>query len=490
MAPIDSPGRCTICGFDAATERHALALPLGTLLGERFHIGRVLGKPGGYGITYLAFDVVLESTAAIKEFLPAQIAGRDTGEVSVSAHTHDDDEIFRAGLEEFIREARILVKFSHPNIARVRDFFTANGTGYLVMDYYRGESLVEFLITHKKVLAPARALELMLPILDGLATVHEQGYLHRDIKPSNIYLTEAGVPILLDFGAARQAFGEGTQSLSVIISRGFAPYEQHLRRSHQGPWTDIYAFAATLYYTLTAVRPPDGLERKTEDTLQDAMSINASITPALNAALAHALAVEPDERPQSVAQFRAELDAAIEAGAAPLSSVRRPGIIASKSRVPLIAALTAATIAVLGLYFLLGGWTSIGPEESKPPTAVNAPVSAPKPNRPDIAPRFGRGPRNEGAIAQDIEENAPMPVPAGRPPSAEQQGELSRRPSPPPPPSFAIDACASLGIGDACSFTAPQGVLSGQCFAVVGVVACIPGGPGAPRDRPMRPPPH
>ena len=221
---------CPQCGYDASASRSPLLLPALTRLNQRYLIGRTLGKPGGFGVTYLALDLTLQVKVAIKEYCPRDLVGRDTSRRTLAPHSQEDGELFQVGLQAFLDEARTLAKFDHANVVRVRDFFEANGTAYLVMDYYEGESLLEYLERHGGKLPWRAALELMLPVLDGLREVHRRGFLHRDVKPHNIYLTTQGRPILLDFGAARQAMGERSRSLSVILTEGYAPFEQYTRR--------------------------------------------------------------------------------------------------------------------------------------------------------------------------------------------------------------------------------------------------------------------
>ncbi len=232
---------CPHCGYDEAAPRGALLLPHRSLLNTQFAVGRVLGKPGGFGITYLGWDLNLQTRVAIKEYLPRDLAGRATDRATVAPHTQDEGEQFRYGLEQFLREARTLAQIDHPNIVRVRHFFEANGTAYLVMDYYQGLSLAEHLERQGGRLPEEQAKQLLLPILDGLRAVHAKGFLHRDIKPQNIYLArlDAGGtrPILLDFGAARQAMGERSRSLSVVVSAGYAPFEQYHRKGNRSPCT-------------------------------------------------------------------------------------------------------------------------------------------------------------------------------------------------------------------------------------------------------------
>ncbi|MFZ1576245.1 MAG: serine/threonine-protein kinase [Chromatiaceae bacterium] len=261
---------CHHCGYDEKAERGPLILPHRARLHGQFVVGRVLGKPGGFGITYLGWDLNLQNRVAIKEFLPRDLAGRSGDRATVAVHAQDDDELFRFGLEQFLLEALTLAQLDHPNIVRVRHFFEANGTAYLVMDYYQGLSLAEYLDQRGGRLPEDQAKLLIVPTLDGLRAVHAKGFLHRDLKPQNLYLAHlesGGVrPILLDFGAARHAMGERSRSLSAIITPGYAPFEQYHRNGVQGPWTDIYSAAAVLYRMVTGETPPEATERRDRDT--------------------------------------------------------------------------------------------------------------------------------------------------------------------------------------------------------------------------------
>ena len=295
---------CPFCGYDEAERRTPLVLPYRTVLNGQFIVGKVLGKPGGFGITYLGWDINLATPVAVKEYLPRDYAGRDSDHASVMAHSREDASLFRFGLEQFLQEARTLARFDHPNVVRTRSFFEQNGTAYLVMDYLQGVNLSEYLNAKGGRLTEQQAGDIMLPILDGLQEVHAKGFLHRDIKPQNIYVTSNGRPILLDFGAARQAMGERSRSLSVVLTPGFSPYEQYHRRGEQGPWTDIYALAATYYYLLTGHAPPDAPERVATDELIPLNNLVPGISPGLNAAIMQALSLEAAERPQDVFIFR------------------------------------------------------------------------------------------------------------------------------------------------------------------------------------------
>lgn len=202
--------QCEHCEYDESLKRSAIVLPHLTHLNhDHYIVGRLLGKPGGFGLTYLGWDLRLNKRVAIKEYLPRTLSSRDPDRCTVNSHSHDDAKSFEYGLKRFLEEARTLAQIDHPNVVRVRDYFEENGTAYLVMDYYEGVTLAEYLDRSKSHILPwKQALDVIMPILDGLRDVHEKGFLHRDIKPHNIYLTSKNKPILLDFGAARQAMGK------------------------------------------------------------------------------------------------------------------------------------------------------------------------------------------------------------------------------------------------------------------------------------------
>lgn len=217
------------------------ALPSGYPLGD-FRIESELGR-GSFGITYRAVDTELHWVAAIKEFFPVGLLvreGRDVLIVRSAAH----QEAFHQGLQRFKEEARNLAKFRHPNVVGVQRYLEANGSAYLVMDYRPGRNLTRHLRKHRGMLDQAELLQVFLPLLGGLREVHRHQLLHRDIKPDNIYLADDAGPMLIDFGAARQAVEDQSGSMTAIRTPGFAPPEQYVRRSHQGAWTDLYAIGA------------------------------------------------------------------------------------------------------------------------------------------------------------------------------------------------------------------------------------------------------
>ena len=296
---------------DDPSGRSPLALDQDTLLNDQFRIGRVLGI-GGFGVTYLAFDEVLEMVVAVKEFLPNDIAVRKSDGNTVQPLSSEtgggSGQDFEFGLERFLQEARTLAKFeAHENIVRVRTFFEENGTGYLVMNFYEGRTLAQYLEARNGFLPEEETLLIMEQVADGLSAVHEEGILHRDIDPNNVYLADNGTVVLLDFGAARSAVGERTQSMSVVLKRGYAPHEQYHSHGDQGPWTDVYACAATLYRTLTGYKPPEAAARILNDDLAAPNELVPSLSDATNDAVLEGLAIRPDDRPQSIEDFSALL---------------------------------------------------------------------------------------------------------------------------------------------------------------------------------------
>ncbi len=294
---------CPSCGYDESVPRGVLVLPHRTVLNKQYLIGSILGKLGGFGITYLAWDMHLETPVAIKEYLPRELAGRDSNHLTITAHSRDDQALFLIGLELFLKEARTLAKFDHENIVRVRNVLEENGTAYLVMNFYEGTTLAAHL-EHKGGRLPENvAISIMLPLLDGLREVHAKGFLHRDIKPQNVYLTKSGIPILLDFGSARMVMGERTRSMTVLMTPGYAPFEQYHRKGQQGPWTDIYACGATLYHMITGVVPKEATERAEQDTLQSPAKLVPSLSPAVSNIVMQAMAMNREARPSTVTEF-------------------------------------------------------------------------------------------------------------------------------------------------------------------------------------------
>jgi serine/threonine protein kinase len=282
--------------------RYANALPPGTEL-DGYRLVDVLGT-GGFGITYLAEEAAIGRRVAIKEYLPSDLATRRRDGATVTPLDAARAESFAYGLERFRDEARTLVAFEHPNIVPVYKYFEANGTAYYAMRYVEGEAL-DRLLGRVGTLGQDDLLTILHPLLDGLEEVHAAGFLHRDIKPSNIFIRRNRQPVLIDFGAARLALGGHSQSLTAILSPGFAPFEQYHARGNQGPWTDIYALCATMYRCITARTPPEAtlridaaVQRKPDPIVPAAVAGRAWYDPPLLQAIDAGLSVHEGERPR------------------------------------------------------------------------------------------------------------------------------------------------------------------------------------------------
>lgn len=300
---------CPFCGWiDGTPPELPQFLPPGTILNGRYLLGKVLGY-GGFGITYLAWDLILNSKLAVKEYLPQSVATRVLGSQTVSAFsTSDASDNFSYGLAKFLDEARALAQFmDHPGVVGVRDFFQANGTAYLVMQYMEGMTLKDYLHEKGNIIPVDMALSIMMPAMDALREVHKKSILHRDISPDNIYIMANGQVKLLDFGAARYAIGEHSKSLSIILKAGYAPEEQYRSRGEQGPWTDVYAVAATIYRAITGKIPPESLDRMFNDTLEPPSQLGVDISADVEAALLQALSVKAAARFQSIEAFQKAL---------------------------------------------------------------------------------------------------------------------------------------------------------------------------------------
>ena len=237
-------------------------LPSGFQL-DRYRIGRQLSL-GGFSIVYLAYDAE-ETPVAIKEYLPNSLALRSSG--VVPAVTEEHLPAFRHGMKCFFEEGRSLARLSHPNVVRVLNFFRANETVYMVMQYERGRTLQEHIRKARGAIRESFVRNVFSRLLNGLREVHTHKLLHLDIKPANIYLRQDGAPVLLDFGAARQALGNEGPYLKPMYTPGFAAPEQYEAPDQLGPWTDIYAVGASIYTTLGAAVPPAANARLARDEL-------------------------------------------------------------------------------------------------------------------------------------------------------------------------------------------------------------------------------
>ena len=299
---------CPFCGYIEGTPaKEAYHIKPGSLLHDRYTVGRAIGF-GGFGITYIAWDNKLMQKVAIKEYMPSEYATRVPGNLTVTIYDGERYTEFMTGLQKFLDEAQRLAKFQNvPGIVRILDCFSENLTAYIVMEYLDGMTLKQYLAEHGGKLPYEEAVEFILPVLAALQSVHKEGIIHRDISPDNIFITEDGEVKLLDFGAARYASTGYSKSLSVILKPGYAPAEQYLSHGEQGPWSDVYATAATLYRMITGVVPEEALERKEKDTLKPPSALGAKLPKNAEKAILNALNVRVENRTASAEEFEAQL---------------------------------------------------------------------------------------------------------------------------------------------------------------------------------------
>ncbi|MFI8616869.1 serine/threonine-protein kinase [Acidovorax sp. NPDC077693] len=281
----------------------ANCLAPGVQVGE-YRLLDVIGE-GGFGIVYRARDISLDRVVAIKEYMPATLAGRkSSNEIHVRSQHRG---AFDAGLRSFINEARLLAKFSHPALVHVYRFFEFNGTAYMVMRHYEGQTFREFLTAQQDRMNQRMLAAIVGPVLDVVEMLHAADCYHRDIAPDNVFLQNSGMPVLLDFGAARRIIGDMTQALTMVLKPGFAPIEQYVDDGAmpQGAWTDIYQIGAMLYLAITGKPPATSVARMINDPVA---ALSTTAYPGYSAQFLHgvdrALAVKPQDRPQTIAALK------------------------------------------------------------------------------------------------------------------------------------------------------------------------------------------
>lgn len=302
---------CTYCGFEISKyEEKPNCLRPFTVLQNKYMIGRVIGV-GGFGITYIGWDLNLQTYIAIKEYFPESIASRDTS-VSPDAvqviPNETKKEIYDKGLKRYVEEAQNLSKFYQlQGIVSVKDFFYENGTGYIVMEYINGINLKEYLNNMGGKLDENTVLALMKPVFESLYQMHNAGLVHRDISPDNIMVDQDGKIKLIDFGSARGQSAETDKTYTVILKHGYAPSEQYYAKGNQGPWTDIYSLCATMYKMLTGQIPPNSVERMENDEYVAPSAYGVQISPRTEAVLQRGLAVKVNDRYQNIGQLLNDL---------------------------------------------------------------------------------------------------------------------------------------------------------------------------------------
>lgn len=364
---------------------------------QEFEISAVIGQ-GGFGIVYLARDLSLQRSVAIKEYMPAHLAGR-APEGTVRPLTRSQAEVFELGRRSFINEARMLARFKHPGLLEVLRFWEQNGTAYMAMPYYDGATLTQYLKRHPGVATEAWLKRTLKPLVDALGHMHDEDCFHRDVAPDNILILKDGSAVLLDLGAARRVIANDVQAMTVMLKPGYAPIEQYSDdpRFRQGPWTDIYAMAAVFFFAITGKPPPASASR----VMRDSVSPLASVRPtgyseAFLRAIDQGLSLQPEDRPRSIAEFRELLYASPAAAMSATSPAaastapwpvgkqpEQPPIAASEDR-PAIPAPTApsrlpaviATLAGALALVAVGAWYGLQPREPVDPSPASMSATA------------------------------------------------------------------------------------------------------------------
>lgn len=295
---------CPKCGWNNAVNNNVShQLLAGSVLMGKYLVGRVLGE-GGFGITYIGWDLILDRKVAIKEFYPQGIVNRELTHHSTVVSCIGKEEFIEKEKEGFIKEAKTMAKLGNiPGIVTMHDVFAQNGTVYIVMDYVEGKTLKAYVKENGNRLSAKTAISLLEPIFGALQKIHEKGLIHRDISPDNIMLRPDGTAVLLDFGAARQMSVAGERSLTVNLKHGYAPMEQYQTRGVQGPWTDVYALSATIYRLITGRVPPSAADRIIEDDLPLPSTLGSDILPRQEEALMKGLAIRTADRTLNISEL-------------------------------------------------------------------------------------------------------------------------------------------------------------------------------------------
>lgn len=377
---LDSQRVCLSCkkkADDSPSPPHHL--PQRTVLNEKYLIYRALGE-GGFGITYLAWDISCGLKVAIKEYYPSGYVNRMPRSNQVIINSKQNQAASNRGLKRFIEEAKILAKIKNlPGIVSVRDFFSANGTAYIVMEYLDGISLKKYLQRKGGKVPCDEILAILRPVMDSLISVHKCGLVHRDISPDNIIVTKKNEVKLIDFGAAKQSNLNG-KSLSIVLKQGFAPEEQYRTHGEQGPWTDIYAIGVTIYYAITGSLPPESIQRLYKDTIIRPSEKGATISPTQESALMKSLAVYARHRYQDVTQMITGLYGRKSSGTSATAAAARKSFTADVSADPAEAGLSRSQSARLS--------KPAAPAFSRPALQIRTPqTSAAQPAR---APQYSQ----------------------------------------------------------------------------------------------------
>ncbi len=419
FSPIKSEP-CPCCGYKKSSYRpEAGVLPVGSVLSGRYSVGLVLGK-GGFGVTYKAYDVKENRAVAVKEYYPNGLVYRDRGTTQISVSSRQYEENFRSGADKFYEEAKTVSRFNgNPNIVNVYEFFYENSTVYYSMEFLDGVDLKHYVKSCGGRISQENALYIVNVITDALLIAHSMNVLHRDISPDNIFVMNDGRIKLIDFGAARQVMAEQSKSLSVILKQGFAPLEQYQRRGKQGPWTDIYALGATLYYILTGKLPDEATERLDYPDIGNAADYG--VDGNFWEIIRKCMEVKAADRYQNIHQLKEALNR--------LDIKPLPIIINGRGNTDIPAAVFPASGTAAGKYAAgpsMPETSAVGTEPSMPETSA----VGTEPSMPETV-AVGTEPSMPETVAVGTEPSMPETVAVGTEPSMPETVAVGMEPSMP-----------------------------------------------------------
>ena len=361
----DEKAKCPHCGFsEEETPSLPHQLPYRSVLNGVYMVGKAIGE-GGFGITYIGWDLNLGIKVAIKEFYPDGFVGRDGLQShTVRSYQGDSTVFFNKGKDKFLEEARSLGKFMHlEGIVSVKDFFLENNTVYIVMEYLEGQSLKSYARENGGKIEADELLKIMKPVLESLIEVHKSGIIHRDISPDNIMICKDGKVKLIDFGAAREASPEGEKTLSVMLKKGYSPEEQYRTHGEQGTWTDVYALSATIYAMMTGIKPDEPLDRMESETLKPLSQMGVQLKKRQEDVLMKGLEIKATDRVQTVEELYRGL---YEDGKENEFAIKR-----KKKNSTLIAVLAVVLLVVcLGV----GAYSVLAPQKLKSVIWINTQI--------------------------------------------------------------------------------------------------------------------
>lgn len=324
FAPIKIGSYCTRCGYHFTSEKTVYgALPAFTVLGDRYLIGRVLGR-GGFGITYIALDLCSNKLCAIKEYMPSEHSFRAANSLNIIPNNDQNSvSTYKYGKERFLLEAKTLQNLgNNPNVVNIWNFFPQNNTAYLVMEYLDGMNMRQMIKAKGGNIDIDLVKNVFVTVSSALMPIHEKGILHRDLSPENIIITKSGQIKLIDFGSARSYVIANNNGLSVLLKPGYAPPEQYDKHGKQGPWSDVYALCATFYNIISGKMPIDAQFRKRGQRLPSLAELGCAVTLTTSNVIARGMELDINKRYKSFDQLLNEIDIGIKSQIKPLKPVR------------------------------------------------------------------------------------------------------------------------------------------------------------------------